>query len=433
MSIEPSMRMVRVIVVASEQPGRLMAGPAIRAVEWARALQDAGVAVQLVVRAAPDVDLGVPVKVIGPPTPVGYRALAQDCDVVVTQPQRVDVAAGLHRGGARVLYDMYVPSYVEYPSSVLAGPGPPRTKHKLVERNQREYATAIDCGDGFLVASERQRAYLLGALGQAGRLMGPPKAHLEAFPRVVVAPFGLPDVVPDQPADHPLRGTLVPDDSVILLWAGGVWNWFDPDTLMRGLELARRRDPRLRLVFLGVGHPSDAFTGQSAAPLRSPLAERLVAAGAVTFVDRWVPHDERWAFLADADAGVCAHFDSPETFLSYRTRLLDHLWAGLPTLTTAGGVLGDLIVERGAGMAVSAGSEVDWADVLLRFAGDEALRSGMSTAARLLAPAYRWSAVAAPMLRLVSQLAAGDAGPRRRPSAAAVVGYLAVALENRLR
>lgn len=433
MSIEPSTRTARVIVVASEQPGRLMAGPAIRAVEWVRALQDAGVAVELVVRDAPDVELGVPVRVVGPPTPARYRALAQGCDVVVTQPQRVDVAAGLHRGGARVLYDMYVPSFAEYPSSVLAGPGPPRSKQKLVERNQREYATAIACGDGFLVASERQRAYLLGALGQAGRLMNPPSAHVEAFPRVVVAPFGLPDVVPDQAAEHPLRGALVPADSVILLWAGGVWNWFDPDTLMRGLELARNRDPRLRLVFLGVGHPSDAFTGQSAAPLRSPLAHHLMEAGAVAFVDRWVPHEERWAFLADADAGVCAHFDSPETFLSFRTRLLDHLWAGLPTLTTKGGVLGDLIVERGAGMAVSAGSEDDWADVLLRFAGDVALRSGMSAAARHLAPAYRWSVVADPMLSLVRQLAAGVAGPRQRPGTAAVAGYLVVALENRLR
>lgn len=433
MSIDPSLRGVRVVVVASEQPGRLMAGPAVRAVEWARALQAAGADVRLAARAAPDTDFGVPVEPIGSPTSAGYRALARDCDVVVTQPQRVDVAAGLHRGDARVVYDMYVPSFVEYPASVLAGPGSPRTMRKLIERNQREYATAIECGDGFLVASERQRAYLLGALGQAGRLASPPAAHLEAFPRVVVAPFGLPDGVPDQPVRHPLRGDLVPDDSVILLWAGGVWNWFDPNTLLGGLEQARRHDPRLRLVFLGGGHPSDAFTGQSAAPLRTPLADRLAAAGAVAFADRWVPHEQRWAFLADADAGVCAHFDSPETFLSYRTRLLDHLWAGLPTLTTAGGVLGDLIVERGAGIAVPAGSEHGWADALLRLAGDEALRSGMSAAARQLAPAYRWSAVAEPMLRLVGQVAAGDTGPRRRPSLAAVGAYLAVALENRLR
>ena len=42
----------------------------------------------------------------------------------------------------------------------------------------------------------------------------------------------------------------------MLLWGGGMWNWFDPLTVIKAVaELARSR-PHLRLVFLGTRHPN---------------------------------------------------------------------------------------------------------------------------------------------------------------------------------
>ncbi len=358
-----------------------------------------------------------------------------DYDVVLTQPQRVDVAAGLHRGSASVLYDLYVPSYVEYPASVLAPGRADRQARRLIERNQREYAAAIACGDGFLVASQRQKDYLWGALGQAGRLQRPTGPHGEARPEVVVAPFGLPAQRPPDPTRGVIKGRLVPDDAFVALWTGGVWNWFDPATLIEGVRLARRRDPRVTLVFLAAGHPSGAFVGQDAAAgvLDSREVRDLVEEGAVVFADRWVPHDERWGYLRDADVGVCGHFDSPETRMSFRTRFLDHLWAGLPTLTTEGGVLSEAICAAGAGLCLPAGDPVAWADGLVALANDAQRRAAMSDAALALAADYTWPRVAAPVLGLVQRLAAGDTAPRRHPRATEVAAYLAVALENRLR
>ena len=40
-----------------------------------------------------------------------------------------------------------------------------------------------------------------------------------------------------------------------------------------------------------------------------------------------MPYDERADYLLDADVGVSTHFPHIETEFSFRTRILDYLWA----------------------------------------------------------------------------------------------------------
>ncbi len=425
----------RVTVVSNEQPGRRMAGPAIRATNLARQLLVAGADVTLACPRLPDIDLELPVRVFDSPSAAKFRSMARSCDVVVTQPQRVDVASGLHRGTAAVVYDCYVPSFVEYPASLSVQGMSSRKRAKLIQRNQLEYATAVDCGDAFLVASQRQRDFLVGALGQAGRLQDIGTDHASEFPQVSVVPFGLPVGAPRISEASPLRGRLVPDDAVVALWTGGVWNWFDPLTVIRGVARARAHVEKLHLVFLASGHPSSAFQGQDAATsaLASPEVAGLVDSGVVVFADDWVPYDDRGSFLADADMGVCAFYDSLETRMSFRTRFLDHLWAGLPTVTTSGGVLSELMCSHSAGVCLPAGDTDAWAAALIELSSDVALRRQMSGAARQLAERFTWPQVAAPLVRLVAEMHEGQRGPRRQPGPARLANYLAVAAENRWR
>src|SRR5664280_3299763 len=46
------------------------------------------------------------------------------------------------------------------------------------------------------------------------------------------------------------------------------------------------------------------------------------------------PYTERSDHLLDADVGVSTHFDHVETEFSFRTRILDYLWTGLPIVAT---------------------------------------------------------------------------------------------------
>ena len=50
----------------------------------------------------------------------------------------------------------------------------------------------------------------------------------------------------------------------ILLWPGGIWNWFDPLTVIRAVARPRAAPPDLRLYFLGIRHPTPGVPGDAA-------------------------------------------------------------------------------------------------------------------------------------------------------------------------
>ncbi|MCZ4495504.1 MAG: glycosyltransferase family 1 protein, partial [Thermoleophilia bacterium] len=323
-------------------------------------------------------------------------------DVVVTQPQRVDVAWALHRSGTPVVYDMYVPSFVERIAQLDAEPMAASLKARLLERDRLEYATALRLGNGFICATERQRDHWLGALGALGRLdLGLLARDSAGRSPIGIVPFGLPNE-PATPLSEPgsegagaIRGELVPEDSIVLLWTGGIWNWFDPVTLVEGFAEARKVEPRLRLVVLGLQHPEGAWDEQAAgAALRRRADELdLLDDGSLVLVEGWVPYGERHRYLLDADIAVSAHHDSLETRFSFRTRFLDHLWTGLPTLSTEGGDLTDTLAAAGAARTVPDGDAGAWREALVELAADADARAALAAGALELASQYRWGRV----------------------------------------
>ena len=103
------------------------------------------------------------------------------------------------------------------------------------------------------------------------------------------------------------------------------------------------------LYFMGLGLPGST-TGKPLAKQLHARARELRTSGIRVAFGDWVPYDERGAVLAEADAAVIATRPSVESRLAFRSRILDHFWAGLPTLTTPGDVLADLVGERRAGV-----------------------------------------------------------------------------------
>ncbi len=52
---------------------------------------------------------------------------------------------------------------------------------------------------------------------------------------------------------------------------------------------------------------------------------------------------------------MSTHLHHVETDYSFRTRILDYFWASLPTVSTTGDALADLIERRGLGLTVRTG------------------------------------------------------------------------------
>jgi glycosyltransferase involved in cell wall biosynthesis len=390
----------RVLVVAHEPVGHAMAGPAIRAAELARVLAAAGLDVTLAAPPGSEPPDGVPLAVAGPRDQDALAAAIAAHDVVVAQQLPTRLLTQVARLGARLVADLYAPSPLEVLEYV--GDRPPaeaRRIHGLVVRRAVAHAAAADL---ILCASERQRDLWLGGLTLRG-LVEP--AEYAADPslagRVAVVPFGLP-ARPPRDTGPRVKGVwpgIAPGDRV-LLWGGGIWNWTDPATAILATERLAALDPPVHLVVLGMHRPYVAAPDRMVAPERAvALAESRGLLGTRVHVNPdWTPYPDREAVLLDADLGVSTHRDHLEARFSFRTRVLDYLWASVPVVCTRGDVVAELVEREGLGAAVAPEDPAAFADACRALLTDPARHADARRRIAAVRPALEWEHVAAPLV-----------------------------------
>jgi len=244
----------------------------------------------------------------------------------------------------------------------------------------------------------------LAALGRVNPWTYSEDENLDSL--IAVAPFGVPTSPPQQ-ASHGLRETVagIGANDKVVLWAGGIYNWFDPGSLVMAIDDVRRRVPGIRLFFLGMGHPNPHIPTMRVATEVRALADRLELTGRyVFFNDSWIDYDRRGDFLLDADVGVSTHFDTVETAFSSRTRVLDYLWAGLPIVVTEGDGFAELVRIKGLGEVVPSSDPGRIADALCSVLSSPPSRDLIRAAAEPL----RWPTVLEPLVQFCR-------APRRAP------------------
>jgi hypothetical protein len=160
--------------------------------------------------------------------------------------------------------------------------------------------------------------------------------------------------------------------------------------------------------------------------------EELGLDKAVIFGD-WAPYDEREAYLVEADVAISAARDLAETRLSFRTRVLDYLWAGLPIVATSGDVLSDLVTEEKVGLVVPPGDQRALAAALVRLLRSPALRAECSANATAVARRYTWPAAVEPLRGMVLQPWRWEAARRLRPRHRALTEEVRALLADRNR
>ncbi|MEB3186975.1 MAG: glycosyltransferase [bacterium] len=389
--------MTRVLIVTHEVLGLRMAGPGIRAFELARQMS----------RVA-DVTLASVLPLTGS-FEVGFRVLgfdddrdqleafAREADVLVLQgmmPRRHAWLLGL---GKRLVMDLYDPFLFEsYAQCLDLRAGQDLFLHLWDVQNEQ-----MDRADFSICASERQRDMWLGRYCALGRLRPEIFRDDPSFRKLVdVVPFGVPDAPPvaTRPAMRGVIPGIGPDDR-ILLWGGGVWNWFDPLTVIRAVGVLAGRRPDVKLVFMGVKPPSPELPEMEMTARAIALSDELGLTGRHVFFNHdWVPYDERQNYLLEADLGISSHFDAIETRFSFRTRVLDYMWAGLPIVTTEGDSMAELVQREGLGRVTRYGSVEDWVTAIEDLLDHPATIEAMRERVREVAERFRWSRVAAPLV-----------------------------------
>ncbi|WP_348786822.1 glycosyltransferase [Leifsonia sp. NPDC080035] len=392
----------KVLVITGDPVGQQLAGPAIRAWNIAEALSAEHSVTLVSLAGVGDVTAPFDLVHVRPGDDRAMKPLEEWADVIVFQGLAMALFESISSSSKIIVADIYDPMHLEQLEQARQLPEA-QWKRQVADATEvlnEQLARA----DFFLCASERQKHFYLGQLAGLGRVN---PATYEGDPDLdgllAVVPFGL----SSQPPKHVkpvLRGVRdgFGEEEKILIWSGGLYNWFDPQTLIRAVARLAETRPQTRLFFQGVKHPHPGVPEMAiVAESRALAAELGVLDSVVVFNDSWVDFADRQNYLLEADAGVSTHHAHIETTFSFRTRILDYLWAELPMVVTEGDHFADLVRAETLGVAVPADDVDALAAALERVLYDDAFRRKAVKNLRRVRESYTWDSVLQPLVDFV--------------------------------
>jgi len=385
---------VRLLVLTDDQVGPAMAGSALRAWELAGALLRGGHQVRLAAAAGSKSPAEVgPAVVTRPP----WRW----ADAIVSSPWHLPPRAFVGLSTALIV-DGTTPLLAEL---AAMAPTPLVLRRRRTARARLPLVLAR--ADAVLAAGPAQAAWWRERLELCGRADVP----------IMELPFGIPD---DDPPDEVGEIPGVAKGSKAVLWWGGVWPWLDLETL-----LAARA--RLGAVPISLVVPVAPRPGGGPAVSEGDLLARAARYGleppAIVPLRHWTPYQERHLLLRRADLLAVLHHPGEEAELSFRTRAMDGVWAGVPLLVSEGGAVADLVRSN------SWGGVVPVHDPRAAAAAIEALlldREQMRCRGAQLRSRddWRWSRLAEELLEALPRLPVASRGGRVVPALEAALALL---------
>lgn len=391
---------LRILIVTGDAIGKKLAGPAIRAWHIAKALsREADVRLTSMTSSSPREDATFEVFTTLPSDQKSITSHEEWADVIIIQGCPLEIFPALAKTEKILIVDIYDPMHLEQLEQGRTASLPVWDAQVLAASNTINQQ--IDLGDFFLCASERQRHFWLGQLAARGRVNAYTYARdTDLNSLLSIVPFGISEQEPVQ-TRHGIKGAIegIAKDDKVIVWGGGIYSWFDPETLIRAVAKLSLKHSNVKLFFMGVKHPNPDVPLMKIVTDCYDLARELgVLNTHVFFNENWVEFDDRQNYLLDADVGVSTHFEHLETTFSFRTRILDYLWSGLPIVTTRADSFGDLVEERVLGCTVPERDIDALVDALEKCLFDtefiELARANVAS----VREEFRWSRVLAPLL-----------------------------------
>lgn len=387
--------LTRILVITHDRLGQKMAGPAIRALEMARVLHTYAEVSLVSVNAANLDSESFPVKFV---TEDELRDEVASAEVVIFQGFTLQSYPWIAETDVFIVADLYDPMNLEILEQNIELTD---SEQAHVNRVVTESLTKqLERADFMICASDKQRDFWLGHLASLCRVDHLNYRRDPSLRKLIdVVPFGIQNEDPITTAGK-IKGVVpgISKSDKVIIWGGGIYNWFDPLTLIRAVNRLSESHKDIRLFFLGAQHPNPDVPAMKVATDAHNLAKELNLLDSHVFFHReWVPYEERADYLLDADLGVSTHYDHVETAFSFRTRILDYFWAGLPTVCTQGDSLSALIDAHSLGLTVPPENEE-----LLAKALQEALYGEVHAAFRQNIQEYRgslrWQEVLRPLI-----------------------------------
>lgn len=392
--------MQSLILIVRDTLGVNMAGPAIRYWEMAKALSKE---YSVYILAHEPGELSHPGVTLLRYNSATLQSLLTHASGVISQVYNPIETILIKRAQVPLILDAYDPIPIEQLEML---------KDYSLEERERHNAKATEsllfsmqAADFILCASDRQKDLWTGVLLSLGKITPNRYDQDVNLDRLIgIVPFGISSKHPEKTGPGLKEKWHFRDKDKLFLWGGGVWNWFDPLSLIKAIADLRQKRDDIHLVFMGLKHPNKAV------PEMKMTAEAIALSNSLHLTDRaihfnfgWTPYEERQNMLLDASAGVSMHFDNIETRFSFRTRLLDCLWAKTPIISTEGDYFADLIKREELGIVVKPQDTVGIADAIQTMADRQDLIEHFRGNINRIRDRFTWEKAVEPIKNFIAR------------------------------
>ena len=389
----------KILIISYDFIGQNMAGPGIRFYELAKILSNYC-----------DVSLASPNKVdIDTP---GFKTFSyefgnfktlqkglENVEIILIQGHLLYYFPFLRNFKGKIIVDLYNPFNLEslemYRNDNIA------ERIRIDKNNLNLLNMQLSIGDFFICASEKQRDYWIGMLTSIGRVNPYNYDSDSSFRSLIdVVPFGIPPDFPEHNREmiRTAFPKIKPEDKIVL-WGGGIWNWLDPLTAIKAMwEIVRHRSD-VKMVFIGIKHPDPKLPEMQKCIEAINLSKELDLLDEYVFFNEWTPYDLRQNFLLESDIGLSIHQKRIETEFSYRTRVMDYIWAKLPIVTTEGDSIAKLVKDENIGEVVKYENAQNLARVMDSILSNKSLREIYKKNLQKIAPKFTWANVSKPLIQ----------------------------------
>jgi len=318
-------------------------------------------------------------------------SIASEHDVIIIHPYTLSIYPVLSELGKILVMDLYAPFILEKLETYDETPLDERLyTHSKDSRGLIEQVSSCDY---FLCASSIQKRFWYGMLSNLF-------PSIEMKDRIIIIPFGLPE---DKPVQHerPLAKRVKNDGDFLLIWGGGIWNWFDTKVIIDGMKVIKGKRPDIKIFFMSAKHPHPAMPSSQHRLLNWTIkeAENSELLGKnIFFNDKWIPYNDRCNFLLEADAGLSCHHNHLETRFSFRTRLLDYIWCNLPMICTEGDSISRIVHERMLGFTIPESDPDAFVESVIEMTDSKEKYGIFKRNLDELAPEFYWETCVKPLL-----------------------------------
>lgn len=355
----------KVLVLCHDTVGEKMAGPGIRYQNLANQITKVAKVTLGVLDSSKQAPARAGIQLIKS-FGESYKSIFDKHDVIFAQWLSKEMLKYAYETGKIIIIDLYAPVPIEFLASLEFSVKKLAPEKDVVFTGLLEtYRQYLTLGDYFVCSNPRQRDFWLGFMTSSNIITPTNFASFIETKRIGLCPMGIPSTPPSKKNFRLRKRAGLGKDDFVLLWTGGIWDWFDAKVVIKAVKLLDNQ--KIKLVFMGTQHPNTKVykSEMSESTAARKLANDLELTGkSVFFLDGWVDYADRATYLMDADVAIYADKESIETRFSHRTRVLDHIWAGLPTICSTGDYLSEELENRGMAITVKSRSVASFAKAI---------------------------------------------------------------------